>query len=172
MYGDVRRLLAKGARDRLTRIKQNDLDDLMSFRLIGQNRIWCVRDRDHRFPARTGPGQFRGPAARLRAADQSNRKRSKATKAQPRTEDGTKLASGGATTCGTTSFPKAEQGKRTDLLKNSTGLGFDKAYLSRARTVLKHAPDLAGNVLNGSDGAPHNASPFVDFRMRQSSPIT
>lgn len=38
--------LAKGARDRLTRIKQNDLDDLMSFRLTGKNRVWCVRDRN------------------------------------------------------------------------------------------------------------------------------
>lgn len=39
-------MLAKGARDRLTQIKQNDLDDLMSFHLTGKNRVWCVRDRN------------------------------------------------------------------------------------------------------------------------------
>ena len=44
-------------------------------------------------------------------------------------------------------YPEPEKGKRTDLLKNSTGLGFDKAYLSHARTVLRHEPDLADNVL-------------------------
>ena len=37
-------------------------------------------------------------------------------------------------------YPEPEKGKRTDLLKNSTGLGFDKAYLSHARTVLEYAP--------------------------------
>ena len=47
-------------------------------------------------------------------------------------------------------YPEPEKGKRTDLLKNSTSLGFDKAYLSRARTVLQYAPDLADNVLAGT----------------------
>lgn len=38
--------LAKKARDRLTVIKRDDLDELMSFRLTGKNRVWCVRDQN------------------------------------------------------------------------------------------------------------------------------
>lgn len=38
--------LCKEARDRLAEIKQDDLDELMSFRLTGTNRVWCVQDRN------------------------------------------------------------------------------------------------------------------------------
>lgn len=48
-------------------------------------------------------------------------------------------------------FPEPKPGKRIDLLNDSTGkIGFDKAYLSRSRTVLRAAPnDLAPSVLAG-----------------------
>ncbi|MER8975442.1 MULTISPECIES: hypothetical protein [unclassified Mesorhizobium] len=35
--------LEKSARDRLSEIKQDDVDDLMSFRLSGANRVWCIQ---------------------------------------------------------------------------------------------------------------------------------
>lgn len=35
--------LEKPARDQLAAIKQDDLDELMSFRLTGANRVWCVQ---------------------------------------------------------------------------------------------------------------------------------
>ena len=38
--------LAKQARDRLEEIGQDDVDHLMSFRLTGRNRVWCIRDRN------------------------------------------------------------------------------------------------------------------------------
>lgn len=34
--------LEKAARDRLVTIGHDDLDDLMSFRITGPKRIWCV----------------------------------------------------------------------------------------------------------------------------------
>ena len=34
--------LAKEARDRLIEIQRDDLDELMSFRLTGPNRVWCI----------------------------------------------------------------------------------------------------------------------------------
>lgn len=37
--------LSKPARDRLTEIKQDDLDELFSLRLSGKERIWGIRDR-------------------------------------------------------------------------------------------------------------------------------
>jgi hypothetical protein len=47
--------------------------------------------------------------------------------------------------------PEPKRGTRTDLLKNSTSeLGFDKALLSKARTVLRSGPDLVDLVLIGS----------------------
>jgi hypothetical protein len=36
----------KAARDRLTEILQDDLDDLMSFRISGKKRVWCIKDRN------------------------------------------------------------------------------------------------------------------------------
>lgn len=36
--------LAKPARDRLVEIKRDDIDKLMSFRLTGTERVWCVKD--------------------------------------------------------------------------------------------------------------------------------
>ena len=55
---------------------------------------------------------------------------------------------------------KGGQGKQ---LINSTALGFDKALLSHARTVLKHAPDLARQVLQGSAKltAAHKAAKLI-----------
>ena len=38
--------LAKRARDRLEKIGQDDVDHLMSFRVTGKNRVWCIRDRN------------------------------------------------------------------------------------------------------------------------------
>lgn len=37
--------LSKAARDRLTEINQDDLDELFSLRLSGKERIWGIRDR-------------------------------------------------------------------------------------------------------------------------------
>jgi hypothetical protein len=45
-------------------------------------------------------------------------------------------------------FPDATPGKRNVLLNNSTG--FDKGYLSQARTVLAWAPDLQPAVSSGA----------------------
>jgi hypothetical protein len=36
--------LCKEAKDRLLAIERDDLDELMSLRLTGPNRVWCVRD--------------------------------------------------------------------------------------------------------------------------------
>jgi hypothetical protein len=38
--------LAKEARDRLVEIKLDDQDELLSLRISGKNRIWCVRDKN------------------------------------------------------------------------------------------------------------------------------
>lgn len=38
-----RHRLCKEARDRLKDIDQDDVDELMSFRLTGKNRVWCIR---------------------------------------------------------------------------------------------------------------------------------
>lgn len=38
--------LEKEARDRLVEISQDDLDELMSFRITGENRVWCIK-HDH-----------------------------------------------------------------------------------------------------------------------------
>lgn len=35
--------IEKAARDRLVAIEQDDIDELMSFRLSGKNRVWCIR---------------------------------------------------------------------------------------------------------------------------------
>ena len=35
--------LCKEARDRLIEIERDDLDELMSLRLTGPNRVWCIR---------------------------------------------------------------------------------------------------------------------------------
>ena len=36
----------KSARDRLTDIQQDDVDELMSFRISGKKRVWCIQDRN------------------------------------------------------------------------------------------------------------------------------
>ena len=36
----------KGARDRLAEIKQDDTDELMSFRIAAKKRVWCIKDRN------------------------------------------------------------------------------------------------------------------------------
>jgi len=38
--------LCKEAQDRLKAIKQDDIDELMSFRLTGPNRVWCIQQRN------------------------------------------------------------------------------------------------------------------------------
>lgn len=38
--------LAKKARDRLETIKRDDETHLMSFRVTGKNRVWCIRERN------------------------------------------------------------------------------------------------------------------------------
>jgi hypothetical protein len=35
--------ISKEARDRLIEIRRDDVDELMSFRLTGPNRVWCVQ---------------------------------------------------------------------------------------------------------------------------------
>ena len=47
-------------------------------------------------------------------------------------------------------YPDPKRGAHSELNKSTGGLGFDKAYLSHARIVLVHAPDLAANVLTGA----------------------
>ena len=47
-------------------------------------------------------------------------------------------------------YPDPKRGVHSELNKSTGGLGFDKAYLSHARTVLKHAPGLVGSVLKES----------------------
>lgn len=34
--------LCKAAQDRLKKIKQDDIDELMSFRITGKQRVWCI----------------------------------------------------------------------------------------------------------------------------------
>ena len=34
----------EAARDRLAEIGQDDLDELMSFRITGESRVWCIQD--------------------------------------------------------------------------------------------------------------------------------
>ena len=36
--------IVKPARDRLEKIHKDDTDELMSFRLTGRNRVWCVQE--------------------------------------------------------------------------------------------------------------------------------
>jgi hypothetical protein len=36
----------KDARDRLFAIQQDDIDELMSFRISGKKRVWCIQDRN------------------------------------------------------------------------------------------------------------------------------
>ena len=48
-------------------------------------------------------------------------------------------------------YPDPKRGAHSELNKSTGGLGFDKAYLSHARTVLQYAPDLAANVLTGAE---------------------
>lgn len=38
--------LSKPARDRLQAIEQDDIDSLMSFRITGRRRVFCIRERD------------------------------------------------------------------------------------------------------------------------------
>jgi len=45
-------------------------------------------------------------------------------------------------------YPEAEVGGRGKKVK--LNLDFSSQYISQARTVLKHAPDLSGNVLSGA----------------------
>lgn len=35
--------IVKSARNRLQKIKMDDIDELMSFRLSGKERVWCIR---------------------------------------------------------------------------------------------------------------------------------
>lgn len=36
----------KAARDRLVEIKQDDVDELMSFRIAAKKRVWCIQDQN------------------------------------------------------------------------------------------------------------------------------
>jgi hypothetical protein len=45
-------------------------------------------------------------------------------------------------------YPETKRGVHSEL-RNSTG-EFDKSLISRARSVLRHAPDLASSVLAGT----------------------
>jgi hypothetical protein len=36
----------KPAQERLVQIKQDDIDELMSFRISGKKRVWCIKDRN------------------------------------------------------------------------------------------------------------------------------
>ena len=41
-----RDLLVKEAKERLVTIKQDDIDELMSFRIAGRERVWCIQSRN------------------------------------------------------------------------------------------------------------------------------
>ena len=47
-------------------------------------------------------------------------------------------------------YPEPKRGSHSELKNSTEHFGFDKGYLSRARTVLRFAPDLADGVLTGS----------------------
>lgn len=49
-------------------------------------------------------------------------------------------------------YPEPKKGGRGKKAVEITGFGVDQSPLSHARTVLKHAPDLADNVLSGATG--------------------
>ena len=36
----------RAAKDRLMNINQDDIDELMSFRISGKKRVWCIKDRN------------------------------------------------------------------------------------------------------------------------------
>lgn len=63
-------------------------------------------------------------------------------------------------------FPEPKRGIHSEL-KNSTR-EFDKAYLSRARTVLSHDPDLARLVMNGPEKL-DDAYAIVKHRQQEAS---
>ncbi len=48
-------------------------------------------------------------------------------------------------------YPEAEKGGRGKKSVKITEFKFDASYLSHARTVLRHEPDLASLVINGSE---------------------
>ena len=49
-------------------------------------------------------------------------------------------------------YPETQKGKRTDLLNNSTSLGFDKGYLSQARSIYQYCrEDKVDLVMSGDE---------------------
>lgn len=68
--------LCKEAKDRLKKISQDDVEELMSFRLTGKNRVWCIRhlnvmrilwwDPDHKVYPTLVDRADRGPRASQR----------------------------------------------------------------------------------------------------------
>ncbi|MDX9763263.1 MAG: hypothetical protein RBT82_14545, partial [Desulfomonilia bacterium] len=82
-------------------------------------------------------------AAREAIRDDANRKRSEATKAQPRTEDGTRLASGGGTNSTTTSDPHKIRNAKAQASNTNKGAVAKGDYLYDRR------PDLAHKVISG-----------------------
>lgn len=38
--------ICKEAKDRLAEIERDDVDELMSFRLTGENRVWCIQSQN------------------------------------------------------------------------------------------------------------------------------
>lgn len=51
-------------------------------------------------------------------------------------------------------YPDGRQGQRTDLLKNINKSEIDKATISRARFILKHAPEIAKLARDGHPNYP------------------
>jgi N6-adenosine-specific RNA methylase IME4/ParB-like chromosome segregation protein Spo0J len=85
-------------------------------------------------------------AERRRIAEEANRKRSEATKAQPRTEDGSRL------TTGTVSRDTAPaNGRSRDKLAEATGTS--PATAARVQSLANSRPDLLKDVANGIKSA-------------------
>jgi N6-adenosine-specific RNA methylase IME4 len=73
--------------------------------------------------------------------DQANRARSEATKAQPRTKDGTKLAAGVSTSSGQTRGP--------GTAAKAKASGTNRGAVERMDALKKNRPDLAEKVVTG-----------------------
>jgi N6-adenosine-specific RNA methylase IME4 len=76
---------------------------------------------------------------------EANCKRSKATKAQPRTKDGTKLASGSGTSCAATRGAEENSSRTARAYASKTNRG----AVERMDRLAKKRPDLAKKVKNG-----------------------
>ena len=87
-------------------------------------------------------------AQQVHIREEGNRKRSEATKRQPRTEDGTRLASGPATTSGDTRDYSAETAAKTATAK-ATASGTNRGTVEKMDLLRRKRADLAEKVRTG-----------------------